>query len=823
MLKKRILASSLASVMALSSVSVVAFADETATADDFGEVVTKAELKEVVKNFKDFIDNELAEYGTTQSEQFMDAYNHAKVVSEDTDANDDDATAAYQMLISVREKMNQYTKEDLEELLDECQADYDTENKRDKNAPDDLIWNAGAFGTFEAAFADAERCVDFGTGRDITNLYVELKKAHDALPGKKLKTVNKTQFRAALKEYETLISNEKNYEPWRRGKFTVNSTTGDSKDEDDKKLELTKANTIVTFDEVLKIVTGASDNSVVLFVKDDGVTPRPLGTNKCWIKTDVENNIDVRDYINAASEAFEAYEKTNITSNQDIYAAYEVCLDAVKVFKGWKPDATNYAKAANITSLNKQYQKEFVKHFVTASDFFTDVAFKAVIGDDFKVKSKANIETDTSNAYTVKNGYVVDASNDQPVVLTAKDGKFDLNGGTKYKAIADTKLEFKLKPGDDLTKYIPVVSTLCATTTTNAEKDIKAMLELFEEVQKAKTDAEWEAFDTSFKGADVLNALQTYKLDTHSTIKTADGSSPVYTLIYRALYYAYMDELTPAAADDIYKLPDLRNLIEDAYELAEKVGDFAKFQTEYNILVTSRQGAKEFEREATALARKDKDYKDGEDGVAFTLNKVINEGGTKTVAAQTYSAGDDITTTVVYEALNEIYTDLSNAFKDYPISFGEIADLVADAAEGVESGVYGDAVAEAAADVAFKLSTLKIDDEENQPFSEDRKLNKLGRLYVNEKASDDEKALNTAVEALKKAIEEASTENPDVVLGDLDGDNVASAKDALMIVQAAVGLITLTDDQKAAADFNKDGKVTSDDALAIVKAALGLN
>ena len=815
MLKKRILASSLASVMALSSVSVVAFADETTTAN-YGEVVTRAELKEVVKGFKEFVDSELAEFGTTQSEQFMDAYNHAKTVSEDTDANGDDATAAYQMLISVRENMKQYTKEDLEALLDECQADYDTENKRDKNAPDDLIWDAGAFSTFEAAFADAERCVDFGTGRDITNLYVELKKAHDALPGKKLKTVNKTQFRAALKEYETLISNEKNYEPWRRGKFTVNSTTGDSKDEDDKKLELTKANTIVTFDEVLEIVTGASDDSVVLFVKDDGVTPRPLDTDKCWIKTDVANGVDVRDYINAASEAFEAYEKTNITSNQDIYAAYEVCLDAVKVFKGWKPDATNYAKAANITSLNKQYQKEFVKHYVTASAFFDDVAFKAAIGTDFKVMSKADIETATSSAYTVKNGYVVDASNDQPVVLTAKDGKFKLDStGVKYEALGDAKLEFKLKPGDDLTKYIPVVSTLCGTTATNAEKDIKKMLELFEEMQAAEDDTDWETFDGNFKGADVLNANQTYDLDTNETIKTADGSSPVYTLIYRALYYAYMDELTPAAAADVYKLPDLRNLIEKAYELAEKVGDFAKFQTEYNLLVTSRQGAKEFEREATARARKDKDYKDGEDGVAFTLTKAINAGGTKTVAANTYVTGDGINTTKVYEALNEIYTDLDNAFKDYPISFGEIADKIAEISDGVESGVYGEKIATAVADVAFKLSTLKIDDEENQPFSEDRKLNKLGRLYVNEKASDDEKALYESYNALLKAVEEAGSTTG--TKGDLTGDNKVNVMDATQLLKEIASGKEFTAEEIAVRDLNGDKNVNVLDAVEILK------
>ena len=67
------------------------------------------------------------------------------------------------------------------------------------------------------------------------------------------------------------------------------------------------------------------------------------------------------------------------------------------------------------------------------------------------------------------------------------------------------------------------------------------------------------------------------------------------------------------------------------------------------------------------------------------------------------------------------------------------------------------------------------------------------------------------------ALEEALT----VKLGDVDGNGTIDAKDALMVLKAAVGKLELTEKQAKAADTNKDGKIDAKDALEILKTAVG--
>ena len=75
MLRRRILASAMASVMALGSVAVVANAEETAVATT--QVKTKADLEAYVKSFDKFREDGLNDYGSASSEKFMDAIEYA--------------------------------------------------------------------------------------------------------------------------------------------------------------------------------------------------------------------------------------------------------------------------------------------------------------------------------------------------------------------------------------------------------------------------------------------------------------------------------------------------------------------------------------------------------------------------------------------------------------------------------------------------------------------------------------------------------------------------------------------------------------------------
>lgn len=65
-----------------------------------------------------------------------------------------------------------------------------------------------------------------------------------------------------------------------------------------------------------------------------------------------------------------------------------------------------------------------------------------------------------------------------------------------------------------------------------------------------------------------------------------------------------------------------------------------------------------------------------------------------------------------------------------------------------------------------------------------------------------------------------SSGEPSVILGDVTGDGVLNADDALMVMRGAMGLIELSPDQMQLADINEDGIVDFVDALIIVRRAM---
>ena len=58
--------------------------------------------------------------------------------------------------------------------------------------------------------------------------------------------------------------------------------------------------------------------------------------------------------------------------------------------------------------------------------------------------------------------------------------------------------------------------------------------------------------------------------------------------------------------------------------------------------------------------------------------------------------------------------------------------------------------------------------------------------------------------------------------GDLNGDNKINTSDAVVLLKAAAGMITLDENQIAAGDCNGDGKVNTSDAVMILKYAAGM-
>jgi hypothetical protein len=58
--------------------------------------------------------------------------------------------------------------------------------------------------------------------------------------------------------------------------------------------------------------------------------------------------------------------------------------------------------------------------------------------------------------------------------------------------------------------------------------------------------------------------------------------------------------------------------------------------------------------------------------------------------------------------------------------------------------------------------------------------------------------------------------------GDVNNDGKVNVQDATLVLRAAVGLVTLSPAQAAAADVITDGKVNVSDATRILRMAVGL-
>lgn len=66
------------------------------------------------------------------------------------------------------------------------------------------------------------------------------------------------------------------------------------------------------------------------------------------------------------------------------------------------------------------------------------------------------------------------------------------------------------------------------------------------------------------------------------------------------------------------------------------------------------------------------------------------------------------------------------------------------------------------------------------------------------------------------------SEEPEVVIGDVNGDSSITAEDALSILKHVVGLEILTGDALTSADVNADNAITAEDALDVLKKVVGL-
>lgn len=800
----------MASVMALSSVSVVAFADETVTSDIKTEVVSMAQLKEYVKSFETFVDEKLEDYGEVQSGWLNDAIDAANAVIDNRDATDDDVTAAYQMLKSVYENLQLYTQAELQELIEECKRDYETENIMNETFGDKIFKNDNdEWDNFEDAYDRAEAYVDAEDSAEICDAYLELYTAAQNLA--ELDKVTKSDFRKVYLQYTDMLEKFSDYEDWRRGTCSVNSTTGNLKDSDKNKLDLTAAK-FITFGELKDIVQGSSNAALWNMGsvdQDRGIAAQSSGSLWIDINSSVHNDggsyTTVKAFVEAAYKEFLDKAESNATTDKDILEAYKAAKDAVAVFNGWKADTVKGSSAVVVEDAIDDYRAKILDEYYDSK--FAASAISATLTDlEWTGDGKLKIKDTPSTTLTAGSANAtVDIMIDPNTKMIAIDANGEYNAGLTGAKTLSTFLGDKLKAGLDLTKYVPVTSKgiqkLIAGLSTGAtaqDTQLSTALGVYDlcvvEDNKPNKD------DRDYKTA-------VSSIDDWDTVGSKDRASKAYALVVRKVKYALDDKFPVPGAKK--SLSDVYDICKKARDLIEETGEAYMFRTANETLAKIRKSALEW----YGIAKADKDYD----------NTAYNTTETATFDSSNYSSGassDD-----VYGKVETAYKELEKLLKQYPDSYGDVAELIADVADGLDADVYGASTASikaSASELARMLSTLDSDGEGNEAFDDDRNFLFYNRL--NSKGNKADKALYAKYQALEKAVEEATKEpeKPEVVKGDLTGDGFATPEDAIMIVKAFVGEITLTDAQKAAADFNGDGVVNADDALAVVKAYVGL-
>ena len=835
MLRRRILASAMASVMAIGSVAVVANAETTAAATT--QVKSRDDLKAYIDSLDSFRSSKIYDYGSVSGENFLNALEYADNVLDNTKSTVDDYTTAYAMVEAVYNKLKIYTAEELKALVNSSKSIYETNNINNEDLGD-AIYTADSFSAFEEAYENAESVLNSADSRIITDAYEVLYAAKAALSP--LDVVTKAQFRAALKAYETALSKEFAYDAWRVGTLDTGWA-----------------------------YWGYQDQSVAYGTVYEHVASLKTG-------------------INDAYGEFDEIKSVNKTTQTNIVDAYKACVASTPVLNGFKADDTNRATKANVKTLLNQYNGRLVYDYKTTDAEKLYEAVVALLGAD-KVhnrkgdKYSSNIDMKLAgvaagadawyvveSSYTVNpNGWTwstsVDKKNSAEISIKT-DSKFYIEltkDGYATGNVATDKTGFdyykliNAKSEVDLTDYIKVDAASVDHDTDNHfinnvnDGDSPkggivigqwgAIAGAAQTMNGSYTNSSNETVDTYADLGKAMELAELYltgekkdiegntlieDIDTIDAISagSAKGSSTEWTLVYRYLKYALADKYD--ASYGTKTKADVSALIDKCYELAELTGDAALFSCNHNILVTARQDAINWVKAANKI----KTYKDNVTPADCT-GTIIN---------------GSLIATQVYETLEGKYNQLLNDYNAFKYSFEQIYIEISEVKDAIDNGDLKatDALTAALENTAYYLSVVESIDVDasgasieldNDAFTSDRQFQGFNRVYTNgdneydlkldssttvkipksskNAASLSHANLTAAYEALLAAVKEQTEVK--TVVGDVNGDGVVNALDAAAILKAVAAGTAI---DAAAGDYNADGVVNALDASAILKA-----
>ena len=855
MLRRKILTSAMASVMALTSVSVVAFADETENA--VKNVKTMADLEAFVKELESFKEKDLDDYGSISGERFLAAYDYAENVVNDSSADVQDTTIAYEILDVYYQAVlkSHYTRSELQDLLDQYKKAYESNNILNDELDDPIYNNGnGEYDAFQEAYDDADTYKDSNDGRIITDCYETLYEAYNALT--EAPSVTKSEFRTAVKNYEAMVAKLAKYDTWRRGSF---SWVGFKNGGDNWGLTILPASA-TTFGYLEALVTEGADD----IIPSVGVDTRVVeNIEDIHAILELYASWDGLNWINGEAD----WQVTQANLLLNLMTTTKPAEDAnAMTFSGPLINGTYYFKSASDLSKLSIEQLGQLKNLgfigsenlsgLTLEGDYSALAAAVDAGEDVPHISDA---LDISGSYT---GSVADLINDGYERLN------DINKLTKssdeaiiyaYNTAVDAVALFNSWTADNTDRssksaaakiydnYHDSMVTTYRTTAVdeywdivNADKQdgdrtsytnqgVKKIITIDGESQTiglkqsylkymTLTSADIQnwidlnpeaatAVDVQLKNA--LALYEAYKtnpasvaakvelLDTSNSIAKYETESVAgWSLVGRYLQYALQDKF-PASDSTTYKKSDVQALYEKALDIVEKT-EASVFTNANKALVEARQDANIWLRAANKL----KGYKDGD-------------------------PVEGLTSTEAYIALEGPYNTLANLLADFEVGFDEIYDLIYDTSSKIDSGELEatDALVAALNDTVYTFFALNedtgavvvVDGNEALAFTGAGEFISYNRLHtaanVTGSVTGREAAAKRAYDALVAEVKKQT--EPEGILGDVNGDKIVNAFDAAMILKAAADG---TVDTLSNADFNADKFVNAFDAAAILKA-----
>lgn len=438
MLRRRIFSSAMASVMALSSIAVVANAEETAVAN----IKTEADLKAYIDSLESMRSDAIYEYGSISGQKFLDALEHADNVLDNPEAGYAEYTTAYAMVEATHAKLVKRSAEELKALVDSCTRTIERGNYYTEELGDP-IYHEEAFDNFENAYYEAEALLDSTDTRVITDAYDVLDAAKNM---GMYATVTKSQFRTAIRAYEAALQKQNDYDTWRRG-TTSTSWKGTSAD-------WTVQGTSVSYGYLYDVVASYEDT------------------------------------IYTAYDDLDEIKEVDTTSEADIVAGYELCVSATEVFNSFKADDTDRATKSSVTKLLDQYNGQLVHDYAKSQAEALAAAVVNAVGGKvtFEIRGEGDFSEEVKSAdecygeywyVNVTKGKIVEAGiyakSDTTYYIPVNEKGY-WNGGDLVTS-KTTGVDYKTitkKSTVDLTDYIDI---MLYDIIERAEADYKAILE----------------------------------------------------------------------------------------------------------------------------------------------------------------------------------------------------------------------------------------------------------------------------------------------------------------------------------------------------------